>query len=141
RLLEMFTGSKGGEIKRWTSKTLADMIGEVSEHSGAGRLTALTYLAFYERASEALHGTLYGVLVDSGFWDPRADGEYTSDAHASLHDVSNVILVGVAALLADLFSHANSLLPVSDLIEQCDALRAAMTAMRNRGDSAHRGAS
>lgn len=136
RLVEMFTGPKGGEKTRWTSKSLADMIGEISEQSRAGKLSALVYLALFERASEALHGTLYGVMAHSGFWDPQPEGNPVDQAHAALHGVFNVIVTGVAAVLADMFWHANSILPLSDVVEQCEALRAAMSALKDRSGRA-----
>lgn len=132
RLLEKFTGAKGGERTRWSNKSLTDMVGEISAYSSAGQLTAITHLAFYERASEALHGTLYGLLVHTGYWDPRPGNDPTWGTNDALHESFNVVVVGVAALLADLFLHAKSVLPASELVDQCEALRATISIKQSR---------
>jgi len=79
KALAQFTGPKGGEKTRWTDVDLSERVILIGEKSNIDeRKWLLSLLSFYEDASEALHGTLYGSVFHTGFYEPgfnRGDAE------------------------------------------------------------------
>ena len=72
--LEQFTGSRGGEKTRWTNVELSDRIIIIGKNSKIDiRKWLLALLTYYEDASEALHGTFYGSVFQTGMYEPGFD--------------------------------------------------------------------
>jgi hypothetical protein len=67
-----FTNSKGKTIKSkmWTSLSLADRLATIRDQAKA-KIEGLMFstLGIYDDASEALHGSLYGVTFNYGFFE------------------------------------------------------------------------
>jgi hypothetical protein len=67
--ISQFTSSKGKAVTRWTSLSLADRLNVIGEKTTIN-ITGLMYsmLGIYDDASEALHGSLYGVTFNYGYF-------------------------------------------------------------------------
>lgn len=116
-LLAMFTGPKGGEKTRWTELSLTKMIGEIHRVSGAGKMLLITHLALYERGSEALHGTFYGLLVDTPYWEPPLAGSATQEIRQQVGANLGLVAMVISAIVHDLHRHASSIVRAGDLLE------------------------
>lgn len=125
-LIAMFTGPRGGERTRWSEVSLPDRLVAVHNHSGTGELSLLTYLFMYERASEALHGTFYGLLVDSGFWEPRPAGGKGEDSETAQRGNMATLAAAISVVVHDLLRHSASILAVDDLVEKSRQHRVAI---------------
>lgn len=98
--LRTFTGPKGGEKTRWTKTSLVDRASHVARRLGRrnSAATLIGLLAVYEVASEALHGTLFGALFHTGYYDGPTQtlptGEGLTHAIASHETLLGSLLVG-----------------------------------------------
>jgi len=70
--VNQFTSSKGKAIPRWTSLSPAKRL-EIIEDKGSIKIEGLmlSMLGIYDDASEALHGSLYGVTFNYGFFEGK----------------------------------------------------------------------
>lgn len=70
--IEKFTSERGREITRWSSSSLSDRLSVIAPKIGSDiSYLMLSVLGIYENASEAVHGTLYGVAFNIGLWQGR----------------------------------------------------------------------
>lgn len=67
--LNKFTSKSGKEISRWSTKSIPDRLSVIEPKLGKDiGFYMLSYLGIHENASEALHGTIYGVAFNIGLW-------------------------------------------------------------------------
>jgi len=70
--LNKFTSKSGKEIPRWSSRSISDRLSVIEPKVGKDiGILMLSVLGIHENASEALHGTLYGVAFNIGLWFGR----------------------------------------------------------------------
>ena len=70
--INKFTSKSGKEISRWSSRSISDRLSVIEPKVGKDiGILMLSILGIYENASEALHGTLYGVAFNIGLWSGR----------------------------------------------------------------------
>ena len=74
--MDKFTSSKGRPINRWTNYSMSERIDIVRHRAKDFDIPVLTLLGslalVYDVASEALHGTLFGVTFSLGLFQPQA---------------------------------------------------------------------
>lgn len=66
--LNRFTSKSGKEISRWSTRSIPDRLSVIEPKVGDISILMLSFLGIHENASEALHGTLYGVAFNIGLW-------------------------------------------------------------------------
>lgn len=66
--LEEFTSSRGSEIIRWTTDSMAQRLAAIRTRygDGVGKLLDLSVSSLYRDSSEVIHGTLYGAYFATG---------------------------------------------------------------------------
>ncbi len=97
--LDRFTSKRGREITRWTTKNPVDRLEIVADRTNldiTGLL--LAWLSIWEKASEALHGTLYGCVFHLGFYEPGSDFDDAESFHRHMRGsfTSLLMLIGGA---------------------------------------------
>lgn len=72
--LKDFTSGHGREITHWTKASISDRLSVISQRTSINvEGFMVNMLSIYEDASEALHGTLYGVSFHTGAHQPGFD--------------------------------------------------------------------
>ncbi len=102
--LSRFTSKHGKEITRWSNKSLYEMVEEISNKSAITPENFLmSLLLFYEDASEAIHGTLYGAVFDFGAFYPGFDKNNLKEAEFTTRKKLTLLYWGIGLMLDDLF--------------------------------------
>jgi hypothetical protein len=101
--LKSFSSKTGGERKRWPSHTIPERINILRENSKANIGLFLHYqLAFYTDASEALHGTFYGITFHTGAYSPSLDTSDIEEVKRSLQKNMTLLFCTTGSLLHEL---------------------------------------
>lgn len=66
--LNDYTGSKGQEIRQWTTDSISQRIDKIEEKFGQGKTkgTKITVFTIYRHGSEIIHGTYFGSIFHLG---------------------------------------------------------------------------
>ncbi len=114
--IDQFTGKKGGEVRRWTRLDIPEMAEVAAQRSEvSAAMMLLSYLATYEDASEALHGTLYGVTFHLGVHNPGGAPRSKADLERyAITQASMVFLLGTF-LSHDVIATLHSQVPIPEL--------------------------
>ncbi len=119
KALSQFTGSRGGEKTRWTDVDLSErviLIGEKSDIDERKWLLAL--LSFYEDASEALHGTLYGSVFHTGFYEPGFNREDTEAIERNAQMKLTLLYWQMGDIIADVITFLGEKNGLSDFLKK-----------------------
>lgn len=118
KVIRQFTSQKGKPITRWTSKRLEDMLVTISEngHINVGFL-AMAILEIYEKASESLHGTIYGALYDSGIFEvPSIESKTQEDMHKMRHGQFNALFLILGLCVHTLLQAVDKTDSINDIL-------------------------
>jgi hypothetical protein len=114
--LDRFTGKRGGEVRRWTRLDVPEMAEVVAKRSGTTpSMMLLSYLATYEDASEALHGTLYGVTFHLGVQHPGVPLDHPEGLERYTFTQMCMVFMLGTFLSHDIIAVIHSQTPIPDL--------------------------
>lgn len=117
--LDKFTSSTGKPINRWTKLSLKDRIDYLNKYQKnfVDKFMTKLFALIYEEASEALHGTLYGTMIDVGVYRGKSC-PIEVDRHRKRLPL--FILVNFCILLQEVIQllHKNTEWDLNNLLEE-----------------------
>jgi len=117
--IKHYTSQKGRDITFWTSKSIDERIKIIHERSEIAYeiLIATTHI-FYSKASEALHGTLYGCAFHIGIFDPTMRNADDYQIKRYMDDEMAFMYYSLGTLLHTVFDLINEKIDIKDIISQ-----------------------
>lgn len=116
--IDKFTSKKGKEITRWSSLSLSDRLEIIAPKVGSDiGFLMLSVLGIYENASEALHGTIYGVAFNIGLWQgkiPSTESELSKSWNEQLSMIFSMLGTCIHTLLKVIHKE----IPIEDIITE-----------------------
>lgn len=117
--INKFTGSKGGEITRWTKISLDKRLELIANRTSLNiGLIMLFKLSVYEDASEALHGTFYGCAFHTGYHLPEFKSKDRKSAESREQKNLSLLCVNCGAVITELLKILNKYESVGDFYKK-----------------------
>ncbi len=120
--INKFTGTKGGEITRWTEISLDKRLELIANRTSLNiGLIMLFKLSVYEDASEALHGTFYGCAFHTGYHLPEFKPKDRKSAEIREQKNLSLLCVNCGAVVTELLKILNEYESVNEFYKKSKA--------------------
>ena len=115
---QRFTSKSGKEVRRWSNRSIPDRLSIVESKLGKDvSVFMLSYLGIHENASEALHGTIYGVAFNIGLWRGKTPSSI-EELSKSWNEQFSMLFIMLGTCIHILLKAIHTEIPVENIKSQ-----------------------